>query len=343
MSTSPRSTKQPRKQREDRTVTQRRKQVDTNRQGQEGVAWVRWIVEGLWGCGLELISANNDDGVDAVILLKRRPPLRMYAGPTGDVIFVQIKTGYLDTEPTSNFPLRFKAAKLAAWRSRWAAYPGPAIMISVVPRRLRKGKDPVAYWSDLKADTTSARTVDFNIDRKFDADAKSDFYNLCWRWAEFRKLPTIRVEEDIPLLGKASLKDAAKDYYKQLKLQAKNDPAKFHASVTWLGWEHITRITRPSRTQQQSLLLLPVAALMLRKDTKLVPKSVSARTSTTIGGQKRDQWYEILTARVTFFARQEAIVKVVLLRTEFYVGERCTLSNSTFYSIYEVARRKKSP
>ncbi|MGC5833745.1 hypothetical protein LDP08_24690, partial [Ralstonia pseudosolanacearum] len=118
---------------------------------------------------------------------------------------------------------------------------------------------------------------------------------------------------------------------------------KFHASVTWLGWEHITRITRPSRTQQQSLLLLPVAALMLRKDTKLVPKSVSARTSTTIGGQKRDQWYEILTARVTFFARQEAIVKVVLLRTEFYVGERCTLSNSTFYSIYEVARRKKSP
>lgn len=26
----------------------------------------------VWGCGVEVVSASNDDGVDAIILLKRR-------------------------------------------------------------------------------------------------------------------------------------------------------------------------------------------------------------------------------------------------------------------------------
>jgi hypothetical protein len=39
------------------TESQLRKKVDTNRQGQEGVAWVAWIVEGMWGCGVAVVSA----------------------------------------------------------------------------------------------------------------------------------------------------------------------------------------------------------------------------------------------------------------------------------------------
>ena len=100
------------------TVSQLANRVDTNRQGQEGVAWISWIVEGLWGCGVEVNSASNDDGVDAIILLKRRPGLASYAGPTGDLIFAQIKTGYVDGVPDKDYSIPFDADKLNSWRSR---------------------------------------------------------------------------------------------------------------------------------------------------------------------------------------------------------------------------------
>ncbi len=343
MSAPAASAKKPRKKRIRRTVSQLRKQVDTNRQGQEGVAWVRWIVEGIWGCGLEVVSANNDDGVDAIILLKRRPALRMYAGTTGDLIFVQIKTGYRQVVPTGDYDLPLDAEKMAAWRMRWAAYPGPAIMINVIPRRLTQKPYPIAYWADLKDPGTDPLKVHFKAAHEFNANAKSDFYNLCLRWAEFRKLPAIRAEEDLPLLGKGSLRDVAKGVYKEIKQEVGKKPADYHAAVTWQGWEHITRLTRPARTQQQSLLLLPVMALMLRKQTKLEPIAVSRRERKTIGKQERYQWFTTLTARVTFFARHEAIVRVVLLNTEFRTNDQPTQTTATFYSIYEVARRKKSP
>ena len=131
------------------TVSQLRKQIDTNRQGQEGVAWVTWIVEGIWGCGVEVVSANNDDGVDAIILLKRRRGLKKYAGPTGDLLFVQIKTGYVSKKPSADYSITFKPEEMSRWRPKWASYPGPALMINVIPRRLTGG-DPVAYWADLK-------------------------------------------------------------------------------------------------------------------------------------------------------------------------------------------------
>ncbi|WP_181366214.1 DUF4365 domain-containing protein [Cupriavidus plantarum] len=209
--------------------------MDTNRQDQEGVAWVRWIVEGIWGCGLEVVSANNDDGVDAIILLKRRPSLKMYAGTTGDLIFVQIKTGYRKVAPTGDYDLTFGAEEMAAWRTRWAAYPGPAIMINVIPQRLTNRQDPIAYWADLKSPGMDPRKIHFKVAHEFNGNTKSDIYNLCWRWAEFRKLPTIRAEKDLPLLGNGSLRRIAKDGYKKIKQEVRAKPSDYHAAVTWQG------------------------------------------------------------------------------------------------------------
>ena len=333
----------PKKKRKPPTVSNLRKRVDTNRQGQEGVAWVRWIVEGLWGCGLEIVSANNDDGVDAIILLKRRRGLGAYAGPTGDLIFAQIKTGYRHKVPTNDYVLTFDANSMARWRSRWSAYPGPAVMINVIPKRLTKGA-PMAFWSDLKVfSSANPQNVQFSFDKKFDAAAKSNFYNLCWRWAEFRQLPVVQANESLDLLGaENSLREVARDYYKKTKEEAKTNPGMFQAAFTWQGWDHLTRTSRPTLTKQQSLQLLPVVTAMLRKKTGLEPKAITGWKSLPQAGQEKLQRYEALTARVIFYERHEAVVRVIIQRTQLWSRDKLTYDQSVFYSAYEVARRKKS-
>jgi len=341
------------KRKKPKTVSQLSKQVDTNRQGQEGVAWVRWIVEGIWGCGLEVVSASNDDGVDAIILLKRRQGLERYAGPTGDLLFVQIKTGYLKDVPTGDYSVSFEADKMAKWRLKWAAYPGPALMINVVPKRLT-GKDPIAYWADLKRLGTDPNKVEFKFKNCFDATAKSSFYNLCWRWAEFRKLPTIRLDQTQPAfpgepamyyLGQDSLLNVTRNYFKEWKKASTGTP--FQASITWRAWEHITRQERPVRTKQQSLLLLPAAARILLVSSGVKPVSVQRMKPVPPpkhqNGQTQERGYETLTARVIFNERQEAVVRVVLERTRLFYRGQFVSESVIFYSVYEVARRRKSP
>lgn len=341
------------------TVSQLRKQIDTNRQGQEGVAWVAWIVEGIWGCGIEVISASNDDGVDAIILLKRRSGLKRYSGPTGDLLFVQIKTGYVSKMPTKDYSITFKADELARWRPKWASYPGPALMINVIPRRLTGG-DPVAYWADLKQPPgAQPNKIEFKFNNHFDKSAKSSFYNLCWRWAEFRRLPVIYLDQSAkafpgePLMyymGANPLRVEARNYFKAWKGACKANPAmqaSLHALITWRGWNHITRKERPVRTKQQSLQLLPAAARILLISNGVKPVIVQSMkpmpTGPHFNGQTLMRGYEALTARVIFNERQEAVVRVVLERTITLQNGIQVSESMVFYSVYEVARRRKSP
>lgn len=340
-------------------MAQLRKQIDTNRQGQEGVAWVAWIVEGIWGCGVEVVSANNDDGVDAIILLKRRPGLNKYAGPTGDLLFVQIKTGYVSQTPTADYSITFKAEEMSRWRPKWASYPGPALMINVIPRRLTGG-DPVAYWADLKRPPGSdPKKIEFKLKNRFDASAKSSFYNLCWRWTEFRQLPIIYMDQSekaftdeppIYYMGKNPLRVEARNYFKAWKNACKTNPAflaSLQASITWKGWNHITRKARPVRTKQQSIQLLPAAARILLASNGVKPVAVQPMKQISTGprsnGQTFMRGYEALTARVIFNERQEAVVRVVLERTTISYKDVQISESVVFYSVYEVARRRKSP
>lgn len=344
------------KKKQPKTVSQLRKQVDTNRQGQEGVAWVTWIVEGMWGCGVEVVSASNDDGVDAIILLKRRPGLKRYAGPTGDLLFVQIKAGYVNKVPTGDYSISFKPEELARWRPKWESYPGPALMVNVIPRRITGG-DPVAYWTDLKRPPGSdPNKIEFKFKNRFDETAKSSFYNLCWRWAEFRQLPVIYVDQSakafpgeprIYYMGKKSLRDEARDYFKAWKAACTADPT-FQASITWKGWNHITRKARPVRTKQQSIQLLPAAARILLASSGVKPMTVQPMRPVTpdspsYNSETLTRGYEALTARVVFNERQEAVVRVVLERTAYVSKTGQIKETLVFYSVYEVARRRRSP
>lgn len=350
----PTSTKKS-KRRQRKPVSELRKSIDTNRQGQEGVAWVRWIVEGMWGCGLEVVSASNDDGVDAIILLKRRPGLERYAGPTGDLLFVQIKTGYVTSTPTADYALSFDPKKLAIWRAKWSAYPGPTVMINVIPRR-HTGKDPIAYWANLKDPANNAAgKVSFSLKNCFDSTAKSSFYNLCWRWAELRKLPVLYLDKTQPAfpgepsmyyLGPETLLEATRNYFKEWKKASLARPNDFQALITWRGWEHLTRKERAVRTKQQSLMLLPAAARILLNSNDIKPISVQKMKPLPApkhpNGETRSRGYEALTARVIFNERQEAVVRVVTERTKLFRKDILIAETVTFYSVYEVARRKRN-
>ncbi|MFD0928511.1 DUF4365 domain-containing protein [Methylophilus glucosoxydans] len=339
-------------------MIKKRKNHDTTHTAQIGVSWVTWVVEGLWGCGVEVISAHNDNSIDILIFLKRSEKTGGYAGPTGDVIFAQIKTGYCKLMPPTSgtYKINLNRTHIEAHLPRWLSMPGPAIMIHVVPPRITKG-DPVAYWTDLRDPQTFAKptTVTFDVRRKFDAQGKGRIYNLCWRWAELRKLPILKApgvvewsENHTPLHVHSlsgNFHDHCRGFYKDWMLHSKVNPNEYIAEVTNRGWRHMTRIGRPKRTMFQSLLLLPVASMMLARSSALVPKNMNNRHEKILpSGAKWSRHYEALTARVTFYERQEAVIRVIIECTETKPaksdGESKPLVTRTLYSIYELARRR---
>ncbi|MGJ5719921.1 DUF4365 domain-containing protein [Morganella sp. B601] len=326
------------------------KKIDTNHQGQIGVAWVQWIVEGLWGAGLEVLSAHNDDGIDVILLLKFRK-YKQTANSTGDIIFAQIKTGYVSQVPSKDYNLNLGKKHIELHMNRWRAYPGPVIMINVIPPRLTKG-DPVAYWTNLRSEKNklSDGSIYFEIKDKFDATAKVNIYNLCWQWARLRSLPRLAANMPTSLVidetafakitpYAESLYLIAKQYYKNLMKESKSSTNPFQVVFTRRGWEHITRRSRPGETKVQSLILLPVAMRILLKTTKSESKKITL-TDERRDGQTRKRWYESRTCNVTFYARDAAVVRVIIERTQLFYKGKLRQDVSVFYSVHEVARRR---
>ncbi|WP_434728508.1 DUF4365 domain-containing protein [Pseudomonas soli] len=339
-------------------MTKSKKNHDTTHTGQIGVSWVTWIVEGLWGCGVEVVSAHNDNSIDVLIFLKRSEKSGGYAGPTGDVIFAQIKTGYRNSMPptTGTYGLNLGSKHNDAHVPRWLSMPGPAIMIHVTPPRITKG-DPIAYWTDLKDPQTfaSSSQITFDVKRKFDRTGKGGLYNLCWRWAELRKLPTLSAPSHIPwskhlplqvLALSGNFHDTCRGFYADWMAHSKANPAHFVAQVTNRGWRHMTRIGRPKQTMFQSLLLLPTASKMLEQSSGLPRKRLNNTQKKTLpNGSKWERYYEAVTARVTFYERQEAVIRVIIECTEttparISGGAGNPLISRSLYSIYELARRR---
>jgi hypothetical protein len=133
-------------------------------------------------------------------------------------------------------------------------------------------------------------------------------------------------------------------YYLAWRDLARNNPGLFIADVSRRGWEHITRRSRALRTKQQSLQLLPAAVRMLLRSQKLERHRLTpVREVKLPSGQTRRRWYEGVTARVTFYERHEAIVRVVVERTQLIASPASAPAKDIiqFYSVYEVARRRR--
>ena len=139
----------------------------------------------------------------------------------------------------------------------------------------------------------------------------------------------------------------ARNYFKQLKKASEANTGLLQATITWRGWEHITRLERPSRTKQQSIQLLPAVARVLLANSGVKPVTVRPVTpmpfSLRPNGQTLARGFDALTARVVFYERHEAVIRVLLERTKLFQNGRFVRESVIFYSVYEVARRKKSP
>jgi len=300
------------------------------------------------------LGAHNDNSIDLLILLKRRKN-SAYSGPTGDVIFAQVKTGYVRKLPTSaTYKINLGKAYLADHRKRWSAFPGPAILINVIPPKVTGG-DPVAYWTDLKnpASFDLAGGVLFDLRHTVAGwEGKSALFNLCWRWAELRSLPHIAAPTSVKwstshpnkiYAGSKSVHERSRTFYKDWMSFAGSNAQDFGGvKVTNRGWRHMTRIGRSKSRMLQSLLLLPCASKMLEPSSGLQSKRLTPSTTISLpNGDSRERFYEAVTARVTFFDRQETIVRVVLERDITKSPHGPVKDERKLYSIYEVTRRRK--
>ncbi|WP_165971221.1 DUF4365 domain-containing protein [Luteimonas terrae] len=329
---------------------------DTNHIGQLGISWLQWIIEGQWACGVEVVSAHNDNSLDILILLKRRDGKKGYRGATGDVIFAQVKTGYVKTVPTGPYKIQLGKDYVTSHRPRWLSFPGPVIMINVIPPK-SQGSNPTAFWTDLRNPLSYAGSGDIIFDPKRTLAGlvgKSAMFNLCWRWTEFRKLPRIEAprgfawSKNLPDQNVAvheSIHERSKKFYKDWMNESNISPASFgDVRITNRGWRHMTRAGRTKSRILQSLLLLPSASRLLEPQHGIAKKRLtSSEKSILPNGQVRERFYEGVTARITFFQRHEAIVRVVLERNIFTTANGEPSSDeSTLYSIYEIARRRSS-
>jgi hypothetical protein len=331
---------------------------DTNHTGQIGIGWLRWIIEGLWACGTEIISSHNDNSLDMLIFLKRRDN-SAYSGPTGDIIFAQVKTGYVRKKPINGtYKINLGKKHVEEHRSRWLAFPGPVIMINVIPPRITKG-NPEVYWTNLRDPTsfTASGAIVFDTQRSLDAVAgKASLFNLCWRWAELRKLPVVAAPRIVPWSKHhpawlrsttESFHAVCRAFYKDWMKEAVANPSKYGlVTVTNRGWRHMTRIGRSKPRMLQSLLLLPAASELLASN--IAPTRLTRTELSPLSGGSiiRERYYEGVTARVTFFERHEAVVRVVLERTILRAkgsSLAAVISDKrTLFSVYEVARRRES-
>jgi hypothetical protein len=325
---------------------------DANHTGQIGISWLRWIVEGTWGCGVEIISSHNDDSLDALILLKRRRRSSAYRGPTGDVIFAQVKTGYISKVPSGPYKISLGEKYILNHRARWLSFPGPVIMINVIPPHITKGA-PLVYWSDLRDSESYVGKTQIRFDTQRDLASergKASLFNLCWNWAKFRTLPIIYAPTNVSwsthipttsFESKLNFHARCRTFYRDWMNEARANPSRFHSvQVSNRGWRHMTRIGRSKSRMLQSMLLLPTASRMLEQMHEIEPQKLSrAVNRQLLNGRHQERYFEGVTARVIFAQRQEAIVQVVLER-------KITRSNSaihderTLYSVYEVARRR---
>ncbi|MBK60371.1 MAG: hypothetical protein CML01_16495 [Pseudomonas sp.] len=331
------------------------KQVhDTNHIGQIGISWLRWIIEGKWACGIEVIAAHNDNSIDILILPKRRKN-STYSGPTGDVVFAQVKTGYVRKLPAAGtYKINLGKNHLEEHRQRWLSFPGPTILINVIPPRITGG-DPKAYWADLRNPKSfdASGGVIFDLRHKLEGwEGKGELFNLCWRWAELRTLPRIEAPASVTwssshpcqlFAGSQSVHKRSRTFYQDWMSASRADPQAFGGiKITNRGWRHMTRIGRSKSRMLQSLLLLPCASKILEPSSEVLPKRLTRSTNSQLpNGNQRERFYEGATARVTFFDRQEAVVRVVLERNIITSPTGGESDDRTLYSIYEVARRRQ--
>jgi hypothetical protein len=320
-----------------------------NRQKERlGINTVANMIEVEWGCGWQEYAAQNDEGIDGVILMRRGQKKTV---DTGGIVFAQVKCGgdgYRQDQKQypDKIGIALGADYVTKHQERWLRVPGPAILIFVDDSVSRI--NPPAWWTNLKDGASYSRTNKGIIlvpkNQRFGRHTKGIFHKLCGSGPTDRPLPTLRLSSDNnihPKLGRAeSLRNDAWLYYKDWRSTTADcmNPALGPILVNRVGWKHITRFGRLSERIIQSWLLLGAAREIVKRVSD-VDYLGRAKITHLDAGLSEVSDYLGLRATVVFPYRHHSVVQVVLKRSRLVNSSTgVTHQKIWFYSIYERRR-----
>lgn len=325
---------------------------------QDALGTVKRYVEKDWLSRWQEFSARNDDGIDGIVMLRKKrldkkstkstdkPKFKSF--PIRGVLFVQVKGGESYAHESQKRPdyieIKLKEDYITSHRPRWSALPGPAILVYVDTVHLKQNLD--AWWTDLNDETNypadNKQIVLVPKSQKFGPHSKGHMRQLIGAATQYdAQLPVIRAtKEDSSYVHlNQPLKASARKFYRDwsnLSAVQRSNPALGEVLVTRVGWRHITRTRRRQERIIQSLQLLGIAKRIVKEVGNVGwlgrMEEVLLKNGTT---QRRELLG--LRARVAFPFRHESVIQVILERKRVY-GQNLISDRTWFYSVYEVRR-----
>jgi hypothetical protein len=291
----------------------------SQRLGQLGVNAVERIILRDWKCRWQQVDAQNDDGVDGLILLESGGAM------TGQVVYVQVKCRRI--KPSHGvYAVGLDKASLNRIRNLWGHLVGSVILVHVDPDSLD------ARWADLRSYVRDPRPSVNVREGSCLKTAKDEVAGHCGTLhLDISALPVVTEADHFRYLGdRRHIQPAARSLYKEL---AAVKPATKDGTVVIFdrtGWRHITRQSRPRLRQYQSFALLgavrPIIEAAKQSDLLDLPFQRASTPTRNVA----------IRAAVQFPHRQAGLVQVILRKS--ILG---SVEQYRFLTVYE-PRRKRS-
>ncbi|MEZ4939207.1 MAG: DUF4365 domain-containing protein, partial [Crocinitomicaceae bacterium] len=195
------------------------------------MATTQIIVQGRGGHGWQPYDADNDNGVDGLIIIRKS------GIDTGQLVFTQVKCGspggyYQEAQIRPNkFGVNVGQQYIQSHRPRWNSVPGPMIMIYV------DYESQKAWWTDLKSEDSyiqeNQSLILFDKRRVFERHSFGNFKKLNGYIYINPNYEVLTIPNNatnyLNLSTNTSLKDQALQYYKSWSNE--NPTQRMHESL----------------------------------------------------------------------------------------------------------------
>ena len=321
--------------------------MDKNQKTEEtGLRVVRKVVREGWLSNLQEISHQNDDGIDAIIFLKKKNV------DTGGVVNIQIKCGSTYRKKikkyAGNICVHLGRKYISRHRGRWLRSNIPVVLIYVDPsKNINK---PNAWWVNLNSPDSFAKS-NRNIIlipqyQVFGDHSKGDFLKLSGVKSLPYIIPQINMENNEVSIFKLSesIKKQARIFYKtwaSSKPRERTHKILGEITINRIGWRHISRNGRRAERIIQSWLLLPCAKKIIC-ETDNFSRLGKANCREGYDSRSGKNCFKItdyvgLRAKINFPHRDKSIIQVVLKRCRIVAknDSQILFHRIWFYSVYE--------
>lgn len=306
--------------------------------GISGNLLVNTIVNNDWRSDWQKIDQENDDGIDGIIHIRKKGEL------TGEVIYVQIKTGdgyKVETKSRPNtIGIQLNEKYISSHKPRWKILKGAVILIFV-------DDAGYAYWTDLKSDesytTENKSIIQVNRQNRFGSHSKGHFKKIAGFFPEDRTLKTLTIsKQEIGFIRiNEPIKKFASDFYSKWRNSPRaerDNKVLGEIIINRVGWRHISRKSRGYDKTIQSWMLLSVAKKIITEVDKFYEYRKSTIFLENDLGYRINSFYS-LRAKVLFPNRQETIVQVVIRGYKNFNKDKNIIEEKNwFYSVYEPRR-----